>query len=85
MNDPLRTLDPRNVAVLGDDNVAMLDIAGLADVFCRGGLYGRNNETVLVSPDRRDVRTSNGLTVRRDCVRSDLGKQDESRSPVALS
>ena len=76
MNLPSPVAEPRKVAVLGYDNVTMLDIAGAADVFSHAGLYGGRYETVLVSPDGRDIRTSNGLTVRPDCVPSDLGALD---------
>ena len=76
MNDPVQRTPPRRVAVLGYDNVTMLDIAGPADVFSHAGLYGGNYTTVLVSPDGRDIRTSNGLRVRPDCVPGDLGPLD---------
>ena len=76
MNSALGTSAARRVAVLGYNNVTMLDIAGPADVFSHAGLYGGAYQTVLVSPDGRDIRTSNGLTVRPDCVPADLGPLD---------
>jgi transcriptional regulator GlxA family with amidase domain len=75
---------PHTVAVLGYDNVTMLDIAGPADVFAHATLFGGNYRTVLVSPDGNDIRTSNGLRVRPDCVPGDLGPLDVAIIPGSL-
>jgi transcriptional regulator GlxA family with amidase domain len=84
LEDPLPATPPRTVAVLAYDNVTMLDIAGPADVFAHATLFGGNYKTVLVSPDGSDIRTSNGLRVRPDCLPSDLGPLDVAIIPGSL-
>lgn len=74
----------RRVGVLIYDNVTMLDVAGPADVFSHATLFGAAYEVVAVSPDGRDAKASNGLTLHADMVARDVDQLDIVVIPGAL-
>lgn len=73
----------RRVGILAHDNVTMIDVAGPADVFSHANTFGAAYETVLVSPDGRDVVTSNGLSLRVVTAAADVAQLDTVIVPGA--
>ena len=56
----------RLIGILIYDNVTMIDVAGPADVFHHANTFGARYKTILLSPDGKDARASNGLRLPAD-------------------